>query len=366
MSAFTTYPQVDRVLAHGDTKSSVQLVGGIQADLRLVAAESRGAAMQYFTGSKSHNIALRDRAITHGFKLNEYGLFRIADGTLAAGRTEADIYEALGLVEIPPELREARGEIEAAESGALPDLVTVKDLCGDLHSHTTETDGRDGIDTMAVAARSAGLSYLAITDHSKALAMANGLDEHRALAHAARVREINARLDGITLLAGIECDIRPDGQMDLADDCLAQLDLVIASIHSAFNQDEQQMTERVLRAIDNPFVDIIGHPTGRMLLRREPTTLDVGKLIDAAARTGVALEINAQIYRLDLPDTHARHARDRGVKIVISTDAHGAGEFARLRWGVQVARRAWLTKEDVLNTRTVEEFQRGLRRNRAK
>jgi DNA polymerase (family 10) len=365
MSAFTTYPQVDRVLAHGDTKSSVQLVGGIQADLRLVAAESRGAAMQYFTGSKSHNIALRDRAMTRGFKLNEYGLFRVEDGALVAGRTEADIYEALGLVEIPPELREARGEIEAAESGALPDLVTVTDLCGDLHSHTTETDGRDSIETMAMAARSAGLSYLAITDHSKALAMANGLDEHRAVAHAARVREINARLDGITLLAGIECDIRPDGKMDLADDCLAQLDLVIASIHSAFNQDEQQMTERVLRAIDNPFVDIIGHPTGRMLLRREPNKLDVGKLIDAAARTGVALEINAQIYRLDLPDTHARHARDRGVKIVISTDAHSAGEFARLRWGVQVARRAWLTKEDVLNTRTVEEFQRGLRRNRA-
>jgi DNA polymerase (family 10) len=365
MSAFATYPHVDRVLAHGDTKSSVQLVGGIQADLRLVAAESRGAAMQYFTGSKSHNIALRDRAITRGFKLNEYGLFRVEDGALVAGRTEAEIYEALGLVEIPPELREARGEIEAAESGALPELVTVEDLCGDLHSHTTETDGRDGIETMAVAARSAGLSYLAITDHSKALAMANGLDEHRALAHAARVREINARLDGITLLAGIECDIRPDGKMDLADDCLAQLDLVIASIHSAFNQDEQQMTERVLRAIDNPFVDIIGHPTGRMLLRREPNKLDVGKLIDAAARTGVALEINAQIYRLDLPDTHARHARDRGVKIVISTDAHSAGEFARLRWGVQVARRAWLTKEDVLNTRTVEEFQRGLRRNRA-
>lgn len=365
MSTFTMYKLVERILGRGDTKSSVRLWGGFQADLRLVPEESRGAAMQYFTGSKSHNIALRDRAIARGFKLNEYGLFRVDDGSLVAGRTEAEIYDALGLAEIPAELREGRGELEAAEQRALPHLVTLDDIRGDLHCHTTETDGRDDIETMAIAAREAGFQYLAITDHSKALAMANGLDERRALAHARRVREIGDRIDGITLLAGIECDIRPDGSMDLADDCLAELDIVVASVHSAFTQDEAQMTDRMLRAIANPWVDIIGHPTGRILLRREPYKLDVRQLIDAAAAAGTALEINCQVDRLDLSDSHARAARDRGVKIVISTDAHATGGFRMMKWGVQVARRAWLTREDVLNTRSVEEFRKRLRRNNA-
>jgi DNA polymerase (family 10) len=364
MSTFTMYKLVERVLGQGDTKSSVRLWGGIQADLRLVAAESRGAALQYFTGSKSHNIALRDRAIARGFKLNEYGLFRVDDGSLVAGRTEADIYRALGLDEIPPELREGRGELEAAETHGLPELLELSDVRGDIHSHTSETDGREDIESMALAAREAGFYYLAITDHSKSLAMANGLDEHRALAHARRVREISDRLDGFTLLAGIECDIRPDGSMDLADDCLAELDVVVASVHSAFNQDEAQMTDRMLRAISNPFVDIIGHPTGRILLRRDPYKVDVNQLIGAAAAAGVALEINCQVDRLDLPDTHAKAARDRGVTIVISTDAHSRGGFRTMKWGVQVARRAWLRKEDVLNTRDVEEFKKALRRNR--
>jgi DNA polymerase (family X) len=364
MSTFTTYTLVERILGQGDTKSSVRLWGGIQADLRLVPEESRGAAMQYFTGSKSHNIALRDRAVARGFKLNEYGLFRVDDGALVAGRTEADIYEALGLAEIPPELREGRGELEAAERRALPQLIRLDDIRGDIHTHTTETDGRDDIETMALAARAAGLRYLAITDHSKALAMANGLDEYRAIAHAKRVREIGDRLDGITLLAGIECDIRPDGSMDLADDCLAALDVVVASVHSAFNQDEAQMTDRVLRAIANPFVDIIGHPTGRILLRRDPYKLDLNRIIDAAAERGVALEINCQVHRLDLCDAHAKAAHERHAKIVISTDAHSKGGFGVMKWGVQVARRAWLTKEDVLNSRSVEDFKAGLRRNR--
>ena len=364
MTTFTMYKLVERILGQGETKSSVRLWGGIQADLRLVPAESRGAAMQYFTGSKSHNIALRDRAIARGFKLNEYGLFRVDDGSLVGGRTEAEIYDALGLAEIPPELREARGELEAAEQRALPHLIRLEDIRGDIHSHTTETDGREDIETMAVAAREAGLEYLAITDHSKALAMANGLDEHRAIAHARRVREIGDRLEGIALLAGIECDIRADGSMDLADDCLAELDVVVASVHSAFNQDETQMTDRMLRAIANPFVDIIGHPTGRILLRRDPYRLDVGRLIAAAAEAGVALEINCQVDRLDLSDTNAKAARDRGVKIVISTDSHARGGFRVMKWGVQVARRAWLTKEDVLNTRRMEDFRAGLRRNR--
>jgi DNA polymerase (family 10) len=364
MTTFTMYELVERILGQGETKSSVRLWGGIQADLRLVPAESRGAAMQYFTGSKSHNIALRDRALARGFKLNEYGLFRADDGSLVAGRTESEIYEALGLAEIPPELREARGELEAAEQRALPDLVRLEDIRGDIHSHTTETDGREDVETMGLAAREAGLEYLAITDHSKALAMANGLDEHRAIAHARHIREIGDRLEGITLLAGIECDIRADGSMDLADDCLAELDVVVASVHSAFNQDEAQMTDRMLRAIANPFVDIVGHPTGRILLRRDPYKLDLNRLIGAAAEAGVALEINCQAHRLDLSDANAKAARDRGVKIVISTDSHARGGVRLMKWGVQMARRAWLRKEDVLNTRGVEDFRAGLRRNR--
>jgi DNA polymerase (family X) len=364
MDVFTSYRLVERILGQGDTKSSVLLWGGIQADLRLVPPESEGAAMQYFTGSKSHNIALRDRAMARGYKLNEYGVFRVADGARVAGATETDIYEALGLALIPPELREGRGEIEAAELGTLPSLIELHDIRGDIHTHTSETDGRDTIETMALAARDNGLSYLAITDHSKALAMANGLDERRALEHAHRIREISDRIDGITLLAGIECDIKPDGTMDLADDCLAELDVVVASVHSAFNQDEQQMTERMLRAVSCPWVDIIGHPTGRLLLRREPYKVDVKALIAAAASAGVALEINSQADRLDLRDSHAKLAHDRGVQIVISTDAHGHRGFQLLKWGVTVARRAWLSPADVLNTRSVEGFKAGLRRHR--
>jgi DNA polymerase (family 10) len=363
MQVFTAYKLVDRILANGDTKSSVLLWGGFQADLRLVPPESRGAAMQYFTGSKSHNIALRDRAMARGLKLNEYGLFRLEDGIAIAGASEDDIYEQLGLAAVPPELREGRGELEAADQRALPALITLADIRGDIHSHTTATDGRDDMETMAIAARDAGFSYLAITDHSQALAMANGLDEHRALEHAQRVREMNGRIDGITLLAGIECDIRPDGSMDLADDCLAQLDVVVASVHSAFQQEEAEITDRVLRAVANPFVDIIGHPTGRRLLKREAYKLNVPALIDAAAAAGVALEINCQIDRLDLCDTHARLARDKGVTIVISTDAHSRAAFRAMRWGVTVARRAWLRPEDVLNTRSLEGFRSGLKRN---
>ncbi|MCM3881723.1 MAG: DNA polymerase/3'-5' exonuclease PolX [Vicinamibacterales bacterium] len=363
MPAFTSYKLVDRILGQGDTKSSVLLWGGFQADLRLVPEQSRGAALQYFTGSKAHNILLRDRANLRGFKLNEYGLFRLDTGVATAGQREEDIYEQLGLASIPPELREGRGEIEAAERGELPGLISLDDIRGDIHAHTTATDGREDIETMALAARDAGLSYLAITDHSKALAMANGLDEHRAIEHARRVREIGSRLDGITLLAGIECDIKPDGTMDLADDCLAELDVVVASIHSAFNQEAAQMTDRVLRAVANPYVDIMGHPTGRLLLKREPYKVDVPALVDAAAAAGVALEINCQVDRLDLCDTHAKLARDKGVKIVISTDSHAKGGFRLMKWGVTVARRAWLSAEDVLNTRTVEGFKAGLRRN---
>jgi DNA polymerase (family X) len=364
MDVFIAHPKVERVLGHGDTKSSVRLLGGYQADLRLVPTESRGAAMQYFTGSKAHNIALRDRAIQQGLKLNEYGLYRVEDDSRIAGETEEGIYEALGLAWVEPELREMRGEIEAAVERRLPRLVTDADLLGDVHMHTTESDGRDDLETMAAAAQKMGHRYIAITDHSKALAMANGLDETRALAHAARVRALNGRFDGLTLLAGIECDILADGRMDLADDCLAQLDIVIASVHSHFSQDEAQMTERLLRAIENPWVDVLGHPTGRLLLKRDGVRMNVEQVTAAAARHGVALEINCKVDRLDLNDAHARLARDRGARFMISTDAHSTTALGNQRWGVRMARRAWLTGDEVLNTRDVEAFRPLLRRNR--
>jgi DNA polymerase (family 10) len=366
MDAFANYGLVERVLAHGDTKSSVRIHGGFQADLRLVPADSAGAALQYFTGSKAHNIALRDRAIRRGLKLNEYGLYRVDDDARIAGATEEEIYAALGLAWVPPELRENRGEIEAAESGALPRLVQAADLRGDLHCHTTATDGRESIETMARAAKASGLRYLAITDHSRALAMANGLDEEATLRHAAEIRAINARLDDFTLLAGIECDIRPDGTMDLAHDCLAQLDIVIASLHSALNQEPEQMTDRLLQAIECPWVDVIGHPMGRMLLRRDAHRGDMARVFDAAAAAGVAMEINAQPHRLDLDDVHAREARARGVGLLIDSDAHSTTELGALRWGVTVARRAWLTTKDILNTRPVGAFRARLRRNRGR
>ncbi len=364
MDAFTEYKLVERVLARGDTKSSVLIWGGFQADLRLVPLESLGSAQQYFTGSKAHNIVLRDRAMQRGLKLNEYGLFRVGDDQRIAGATEEEIYEALGLAFVPPELRENRGEIAAAEQRALPRLITVEDLRGDLHMHTTATDGRADAETMAAAARAAGLEYIAITDHSRAIAMANGLDEARALAHARAIRALNTRLEGITILAGIECDVRADGSMDLADDCLAQLDLVIASVHSAFNQEPAQMTDRLLRAIACPWVDVLGHPTGRLILKREPYRFDTDRVFTAAAAAGVALEINSQVNRLDLDDTHVRLARDRGVKFVIDSDAHSPAALGVLRWGATVARRAWLQPGDVLNTRPVDEFRADLRRNR--
>jgi DNA polymerase (family X) len=364
MDRLVDYRLVERVLGQGDTKTSVRLQGGFQADLRLVAAESRGAALQYFTGSKGHNIALRDRAIRLGFKLNEYGLFTISDGRRVAGEREEDIYAALGLDWIPPELRELGGEIDRAEAHTLPRLVDRADLRGDLHLHTTETDGKDDVSGMAEAARDAGLEYIAITDHSQSLAMANGMDERRALAHADSIHELDRRNIGIRLLAGVECDIRPDGSLDLADDCLAALDLVVASVHSGFNQDRQQMTDRLLRALENPNVDVLGHPTGRLILKREPYALDVHAVIDAAVEQGVALEINCQVDRLDLNDVHARLGLDRGARFVISSDGHSRLALGRLRWGILVARRAWLQPSDVLNTQPFDLFRSSLRRRR--
>ncbi len=365
MAAFTGYRLVERVLAHGSTKSSVRLWGGFQADLRLVPRESLGAALQYFTGSKAHNIALRDRAIQRGMKLNEYGLFRAEDDARLAGESEEGIYEALGLAFVPPELRENRGEFAAAAARRLPRLVQLQDLRGDLHVHTTATDGRADAETMAHAARVAGLQYIAITDHTRSLAMANGLDEAAVLQQAQAIRALNRRLEGITVLAGAECDIRPDGSLDLADECLAQLDFVVASIHSAFTQGEQQMTERILRAIACPWVDAIGHPTGRLILKREGYHANFNRIIAAAAEAGVALEINSQIDRLDLDEARARVARDRGVRLLVDSDAHSPAALGNLRWGVMVARRGWLEPGDLLNTLPLDAFRAALRRNRS-
>ena len=364
MDHFVAFPRVERVLGQGDTKSSVRIAGGYQADLRVVAAESRGAAMQYFTGSKAHNVALRDRAIQHGFKLNEYGLFRVADDERVAGTSEEEIYDALGIAWVPPELRENRGEIDAAAARQLPRLVSASDLRGDLHMHTTVTDGRDDLEAMAAAAQRRGYSYVAITDHSKALAMSNGLDERGALEHAARIRALNGRFEGLTLLAGIECDVLADGSLDLADDCLAQLDIVVASVHSHYSQGETQTTDRLLSALECPWVDVLGHPTSRRLLQRDPLTVDFDRILTTAVANRVALEINCQPDRLDLSDTFARLAHERGATMVISTDAHSVMALGNVRWGVQVARRAWLTPEAVLNTRPLAEMRAMLRRSR--
>jgi DNA polymerase (family 10) len=364
LEIFTTYPLVDRVLGRGETKASVLLRGSLQADLRAVAAHERGAALQYFTGSKAHNIVLRDRALERGWRLNEYGLFQAADEARIAGDTEEGIYAALGLAWVPPELRENRGEIDLAATQALPRLIEPADLLGDVHMHTTETDGRDTLEVMAQAAAARGLQYIAITDHSQSLAMANGMSEERALAHAARVRSLNGRYGTLGLLAGVECDILSDGRMDLADDCLAALDLVIASVHSAMSQSEDEMTARLIRAIEHPHVDAIGHPTNRLLLRRPASQVHIEKVIDAAAANGVALEINSNPNRLDLSDSHARLARDRGVRLLISSDAHSTNELEFPQWGVMVARRAWASREDVLNAQPLDAFKRSIKRGR--
>ena len=364
MAAFVAHPRVERVLGHGDTKSSVRLRGGYQADLRRVVPESRGAAMQYFTGSKAHNIELRDRAMQQGLRLNEYGLFRADDESRVAGDTEDGIYAALGLRWMEPELREHRGELDAAANAALPSLVSRADLRGDLHMHTTESDGRESIETMAAAATRLGYEYIAITDHSKSLAMANGLDEDRVLAHAARIRALNGRFEGLTLLAGIECDILADGSMDLAEDCLAQLDIVVASVHSHFSQEESQMTDRVLRALECRWVDVLGHPTGRRLLKREGLRLRMDDVVSAAVRHGVALEVNSQVERLDLKDSHVRLALEKGARLVVSSDAHFVEALEWVEWGVRTARRGWATRDDLLNSRGLADLRPLLRRHR--
>ena len=356
------FPGIADVLARGENKVSVKLRSGMQIDVRILPPDSFGAALQYFTGSKAHNVALRQRALKRGFTLNEYGLFTLEGNQLAASVTEEEIYGKLGLDWIPPELRENCGELEAAEKHALPQLVRLEDIRGEVHMHTVETDGRCTIEEMALAARERGYQYIAITEHSKNLAFANGLDEKRTVEHAQRLRRASEQIEGITILAGIEVDILADGALDLDDSALAQLDVVIASVHSAFNQEPAQMTERLLRAVENRYVTAIGHPTGRLLLRRDAYHFDLDAVLKAAAAGKVAMELNAYPDRLDLCDVHLRMARERGVKILINTDAHHTSHFEKLKYGVLQARRAWLTASDVLNTLPVDKLLAAIKR----
>jgi DNA polymerase (family 10) len=344
-------PLIDKLLARGQNKVSFTLRSNLQVDVRLLPRASYGAALQYFTGSKHHNVTLRQRAIKRGLTLSEYALLRLEDNMIVAAATEEEIYRALDLDYIPPELRENCGEIDAAAAGTLPELITQADIRGDLHMHTEATDGRDTIRMMAEAAMARGLAYIAITDHSKNLAMTNGLDDARALEHVRRIREVDRELQGrIRVLPGIEVDILADGSIDLEDSTLAEMDIVIASVHSAFNQPVDEMTNRVLRALENPHVRILGHPTGRKVLNREPYAVDIEKVLRRAAELGVAVEHNASPARADLSDVHLRRAKELGCKIVVNTDAHSTEELDLMRFGITQLRRAWLAASDVLNT----------------
>jgi DNA polymerase (family 10) len=355
------YPPLMDVIASGDNKISFHVRNGLQVDVRLLPPDSFGAAMQYFTGSKAHNVSLRQRALKMGYTLNEYSLATLEDEKPVAGKTEQEIYGKLKLDYIPPEMRENLGEIDLAEKHSLPQLITHADIKGDVHMHTVETDGKNTIEEMAQAAKERGYQYMAITDHSKNLAFANGLDDKRALEHIQRIREANKKIDGIKIFAGIEVDILAEGDLDLSDDVLAQMDLVIASVHSVFNQESAKMTERLIKAIQNPNASIIGHPTGRIQLRRDSYPFDMHAVLSAAANHKVAMELNAYPDRLDLNDANLRQAKQHGVKIVINTDSHHISHMEKIRFGILQARRAWLTKEDVLNTMPADRFAKAMK-----
>ena len=354
-------PGLMEIIARGENKVSFRLRGGMQVDVRLLPPESFGAAMQYFTGSKAHNVALRQRALKMGYTLSEYSLAKLDTEKPVAGKTEEEIYARLKLDYIPPELRENLGEIDAAEAHTLPNLITQADLQGDVHMHTIETDGRNTIEEMAAAAREHGYKYMAITDHSKNLAFANGLDDKRAVEHIKRIRAVSDALGDIRIFAGIEVDILADGTLDLSDSVLEQMDIVIASVHSHFNQTPAEMTDRLLKAVENPNTSLIGHPTGRMLLRRDAYAFDIDAVLKAAARKKVAMELNSYPDRLDLNDRHLRLAKEHGVKIVINTDSHHTSHLDKIRYGILQARRAWLTKEDVLNALPLSKFAKAMK-----
>jgi DNA polymerase (family 10) len=377
METFTTHQQVGEVLAHGGTKSSIRTRDDLQVDLRVVPPEVFGAALMHFTGSRSHNIRLREIAARKDLKINEYGIFDLSGlsseeretGDREAGRrvgaaTEQECFEALGLPWIPPELREDAGEVEAALAGDLPVLIEPGDIRGEIHAHTAASDGHLTLEELIEAARSRGLSYIAVTDHSRSLTIANGLDLDRLKAQVEQVKEADEQYNDIRVFTGTEVDILKDGTLDYPDDVLAELDIVIASVHSNFRLGREDQTKRICDAMEHPFVGVIGHLTGRMLGERDAYDLDVEQAIETAARTGTALEINAHPKRLDLNDRHTRMARQAGVPIVICTDVHRAGHLDFMRFGVKVARRAWLGTDDILNTREAGVLLEELHRKR--
>lgn len=361
LDRFVALPKVHEVLGKGANKASVKYgMEGLQVDMRALPPESRGAALQYFTGSKEHSVVLRARAQKMGLTLNEYALARVDTKEPVASKTEEEIYDTLGLAWIPPELRENQGEIEAAEARKLPKLVELPDIRGDLHMHTTESDGRATLEEMVEAAHAMGYEYVAITDHSKALAMANGLDEKRAVEFAHRVREMDQSGFGLRVFSGLECDIRKDGSMDLEEGALSELDYVIGSVHSYMNLEPAEMTDRLLRALESPSLKVIGHPTGRILLHREGYPFDFDAVAAEAARRKVLLEINASPERLDLTAALIRAAKAKGCRFVISTDSHHPKHLANIRFGVTMARRGWLEASDILNTLPVDKFARAI------
>lgn len=361
MERFVEFEDVEEVLSRGETRSSVMLRSGLQVDLRVVPKESFGSALLYFTGSQPHHVALRDVALKRDLTFNEYGLFEDEDKQVA-GKTEEEVYEALGYSYIEPELRENRGELEAAQEEELPDLITLDDIRGNLHTHTTFTDGRNSLEEMAQAAKERGYEYLAITDHSKRLAMTGGLDEKALREQMEEVARLDEEIEGITLLRGIEVDILEDGPLDLSDDVLAELDLVNCSVHHKFDLSEKEQTERVLKALDNPNVNVLAHPTGRMIGSREAYQIDIYRVMESAKENGCFLELNANPERLDLDDVHCKVAKEAGVKLSIATDAHSVDDLDNMRFGVGQARRGWLEKEDVINTRTAKQLRKLLKK----
>jgi DNA polymerase (family 10) len=360
MNVFIHLPQAKDVLAHGTTKSSIVTREGLQVDLRVVEENSLGSALCYFTGSKEHNIRLREMALKNGLKINEYGIFRTATGRKIGGRNEDDIYKALELPFIPPEIREDHGEIEAAAAGQLPKLINIADIKGDLHVHTKWSDGSHDFEELASEAKKRGYEYIAITDHSKSLGIARGMSEEQVLRQNREIKEINKKLKNFKLLSGIEVDIRSDGTLDYPAKVLRELDIVVASIHSGFRQDREQLTKRLISAMKNPHVSVIAHPTGRLMGERAPYDADLDEVLKTASETGTAMEINAYPFRLDLNDIYAKRAKEMGIPLVISTDTHMTSHFGYMIYGVSVAKRGWLEKKNVLNTYDYETLMKRL------
>jgi DNA polymerase (family 10) len=363
INAFVNLPQIREVVAKGPTKATVILPGGLQADLRMVEHDSFGSLLQYFTGSKQHNITLRTREQKKGLKLSEYGITDARTNKLEKFATEEAFYRRLGMQYIPPEIREDQGEIDLAEKGQVPELIELSDIKGDIHVHTDWSDGQDSIEDMTKAAKALGYQYLAITDHSAGRGIAHGLSEERLRQQIKEIKRLNEKLRGIRIFTGTEVDIRADGSIDLPQKLLADLDVVVAAIHSAMNQSQEQITKRILGAIENPHIDIIAHPTCRLLGEREPVALDLEAVFRAAIKYNKALEINAMPSRLDLKDIHIYRARELGVKLIMGTDAHSTAHLALMRFGIGIARRGWCQPKDILNTRPTKEMLAFIRKN---